>query len=146
MKKFWPLLFLLACTPAKEEIKESTFKEDKAAISDLMNTQQESWNNGDIDEFMVPYLHTKNLRFIGSSGLNKGWQKTLDNYKRSYPTSEKMGTLLFENQEFERLGDEHFLVIGKWNLFRVSDTLSGYYSLIWKKDAEGWKIIADHSS
>jgi ketosteroid isomerase-like protein len=84
--------------------------------------------------------------FVGKSGLNKGWQTTLDNYKRAYPTSEKMGTLLFENKEFESLGNEHFLVIGKWNLFRTSDTLRGYYSLVWKKDQEGWKIIADHSS
>lgn len=146
MIKLWPLLFLLACTPVKEEIQEGTFEGDKAAISDLMNTQQESWNNGDLDEFMAPYLNSKNLRFVGSSGLNKGWQKTLDNYKKSYPTTEKMGTLLFENQEFEGLGNEHFLVIGKWTLFRVSDTLSGYYSLVWKKESSGWKIIADHSS
>jgi ketosteroid isomerase-like protein len=146
MKKLLPLLFLLACNSPKEEIKVNTFAEEKDSISKLMDQQQKAWNSGDLEEFMVPYLHSEDLRFVGSSGLNKGWQTTLDNYKKSYPTSEKMGTLLFENQEFEGLGNEHFLVIGKWNLFRTSDTLSGYYSLVWQKDEEGWKIIADHSS
>ena len=146
MKKLWPLLFLLACSGPKEGIQENTFSQDKESISELMSQQQEAWNSGNLDGFMVPYLHDENLRFVGRSGLNKGWQTTLDNYKKSYPTPEKMGTLLFENEEFEGLGNEHFLVIGKWNLFRTSDTLSGYYSLVWQKDTEGWKIIADHSS
>ena len=146
MKKLWPLLFLLACTSQKEEILINAFEKDKSSISELMLQQQKAWNAGDLDAFMLPYLHDESLRFVGSSGLNKGWKTTLDNYKKSYPTTERMGTLLFENQEFEGLGAEHFLVIGKWNLFRTSDTLSGYYSLVWQKGLEGWVIIADHSS
>ena len=146
MKKLWPLLFLLACNNPKKEVQVNTFEQDKDSISKLMNKQQTAWNDGNLGEFMAPYLNNENLMFVGKSGLNKGWKTTFDNYKRAYPTSEKMGTLLFENKEFESLGNEHFLVIGKWNLFRTSDTLRGYYSLVWKKDQEGWKIIADHSS
>jgi ketosteroid isomerase-like protein len=135
------VLLLFSCSEIHPTNKEAELK-----IKKLMSEQQAAWNNGDLEEFMQPYQKNDELKFVGKSGLNKGWQTTLDNYKKSYPDKEKMGTLLFENLEFEPLGTVHFLVIGKWNLFRKSDTLSGHYSLVWEKQEHGWKIIADHSS
>jgi hypothetical protein len=57
-----------------------------------------------------------------------------------------MGQLLFENLEMEQLAPSSAFVIGKWTLFRSADTLSGHYSLIWKKMGAKWVIVADQSS
>ncbi len=118
----------------------------KSDIGKIMAAQETAWNSGNLKEFMQPYWQSDSLVFIGSRGLNYGWKTTLENYQKSYPDKQAMGTLLFENQRFESLGENHAFVIGRWNLFRESDTLDGSYSLIWRKLEGEWKIVADHSS
>lgn len=112
-----------------------------------MRKQEASWNQGDIASFMNGYWKSDSLMFIGSQGLSKGYNTTLDNYKSSYPDSSAMGRLEFINKEIRRLENHHALVIGSWTLYRSLDTLGGMYSLTWRWNSErGWEIIADHSS
>ncbi len=117
-----------------------------ASIQQVMDNQQQAWNRGDIDGFMTGYWASDSLRFIGKRGITYGWQATLDNYKKSYPGTEAMGRLQFTNLSMELTGDYSAYVIGKWELFRTADTLDGHYSLLWKKQAGQWIIVADHSS
>ena len=48
--------------------------------------------------------------FIGKSGLKKGWNTTLSNYKKSYLNKEEMGTLKFKNIDYKNIDNESFLV------------------------------------
>lgn len=148
MKQLWIVILFVACTsPQPEEVKvKPNATKDKKAIRALMAEQEANWNDGDLKGFMFPYLNSDELSFVGRSGLNKGWESTLENYQKSYPDLETMGELEFNNLEYQPLGKHHFLVIGQWALYRTSDTLSGHYSLVWQNTNEGWKIIADHSS
>ena len=66
-------------------------------INNLMQQQENSWNDGNIDDFMNIYWKNDSLVFIGKSGINYGWDKTIKNYKNSYKTKEQMGTLKFKN-------------------------------------------------
>lgn len=111
-----------------------------------MDTQQNAWNEGDLESFMLPYWKSDSLQFIGKRGINYGWQNTLDNYKKSYPDKDAMGRLQFTNLRSEVLDPSHVFIAGKWELFRIADTLSGHYTLLWKNIGRGWVIIADHSS
>lgn len=141
------LFTLMACQTEthKVEINYNPSEELKV-ISNIMDKQQESWNRGNIDEFMIPYWHSDSLLFIGKSGVNKGWQKTLDNYKKSYPTTEAMGRLEFDNISMEMIDEQNAWVLGKWTLYRIADTLSGHYTLNWRKMSNQWFIVSDHSS
>lgn len=128
---------------------EDSTIDKESVITDInakMAEQESAWNRGDLEAFMSHYWKSDSLSFIGKSGLNKGWQKTLDNYKRSYPNKDAMGMLVFENKEFKALGNEAMLVIGKWTLYRSLDTLGGHYSLIWEPINDNWQITSDHSS
>ena len=82
-------------------------------IRAVLAEQQECWNKGDIDCFMQGYWNSDSLRFIGKSGVNRGWQATLDNYKKSYPDKAAMGTLNFELSNLEPLGTDNYFVTGK---------------------------------
>ena len=115
-------------------------------IRTVLSEQQDCWNQGDIDCFMQGYWNSDSLRFIGKSGVNYGWQATLDNYKKSYPDKAAMGQLEFDILHVEPLGNEHYLVTGKWKLIRETDTPNGLFTLIWKRFEDEWKIIYDHSS
>ena len=76
-----------------------------------------------------------------------GWQATLDNYKRSYPTVEKMGKLHFDGLEISMIESNSALVLGDFHLTLKDDSKSdGNFSLVVKKFEEDWKIIHDHSS
>jgi ketosteroid isomerase-like protein len=146
MKQFLILLSALAWIACQTPSPMQSDAQSIAAIQAVMDTQQVAWNRGDIDGFMQGYWASDSLRFIGKRGITFGWQSTLDNYKKSYPGTEAMGRLQFTNLSMEITGDSSAYVIGKWELFRTADTLSGHYSLLWKCMNGRWIIVADHTS
>lgn len=111
-----------------------------------MTKQMECWNKGDFNGYMEGYWKSDSLRFLGKRGLTRGWQKTLENYKKSYPDVQSMGKLKFDHISFEKLNNLQMFVVGKWTLEREKETLRGHYSLLWKKIDGEWKVIFDHSS
>lgn len=121
------------------------FSQEKEILK-VMQTQQIAWNKGNIDGFMQGYWKSDSLLFIGSKGPTYGWQKTLDNYKKSYPDKDKMGTLEFFDVKVKMLGKKHAYIFGKWKLVRQNDTPNGIYTLIFQKFKDGWKIISDHTN
>jgi hypothetical protein len=146
MKHFLVLICALAWIACQTPATKRSDAQSLATIQAIMDTQQVAWNRGDIDGFMQGYWPSDSLRFIGKRGITFGWQSTLDNYKKSYPGAEAMGRLQFTNLSMEMTGDSSAYVIGKWELFRTADTLSGHYSLLWKYMNGRWIIVADHSS
>jgi ketosteroid isomerase-like protein len=140
---FTGALLWISC---KEQMKSPDASLVKEAIQQVMDEQEAAWNQGDLEGFMQGYWKSDSLRFIGKRGITYGWQPTLDNYKQSYPDSDAMGKLQFTNLSMEITGDSSTYVIGKWELFRTTDTLAGHYSLLWKNLNGRWLIIADHSS
>lgn len=110
-----------------------------------MLEQEQAWNKGDIKKFMQHYWQNDSLTFIGSKGVTRGWQKTLDNYIKSYPTKESMGQLTFTIIETTALSTESVYVIGKWEL-KKEKPASGHFTLLWKKINNAWVIVSDHTS
>ncbi len=126
----------------------SAYAQNKPAdrVRDVMKQQVSAWNRGDIEAFMETYWKSDSLLFAGKNGITYGWQKTLENYKKSYPTKKDMGTLEFDILKVQPLGSNYYNVVGKWHLMRESGDLQGYYTLIFKKINNSWKIIQDHTS
>jgi ketosteroid isomerase-like protein len=120
-------------------------KDEIKVIETLMYKQQVDWNNGDIKGFMDYYWNSDSLKFIGSKGITYGWQKTLDNYIKSYPNKEAMGILKFTILESTQLSKTSIYVIGKWELQKEKPS-GGHFTLLWKKINSKWVIVADHTS
>ena len=81
-----------------------------------------------------------------SSNVTRGWQPTLDRYKKSYDTREKMGTLTFSDLEITVLSKDAAVVLGSWALARENDNPKGKFTLIFRKFKDGWRIVHDHTS
>lgn len=141
MKTLLPLFILLILASCSRN-----FESDKVEIKIAMEKQVKCWSNGDLDGYMDGYWKSDSLRFLGRKGLRKGWQTTLNNYKKAYPDKSAMGKLIFKNISFEPLNNKQIFVVGEWALEREKDTLSGYYSLIWEKIDGQWKVIFDHTN
>lgn len=119
---------------------------DKTAILNLLETQRNDWNKGDLEAFMQAYWKSDSLLFVGKSGPTYGWQKTLDNYKKGYPNKDAMGFLTFGIKKVEFLTKDQAFVLGSWHLKRSKDELQGYYTLLFRKIKGEWKVVVDHSS
>jgi hypothetical protein len=110
-----------------------------------LKIQESLWNEGNIDGFMKFYWHSDSLKFIGSKGITYGWQKTLDNYKKSYPNKTEMGILKFTILSNVQISENYIYLIGKWQLTKEKP-VEGHFTLLWKKIKGQWLIIADHTS
>ncbi|WP_299757726.1 DUF4440 domain-containing protein [uncultured Pontibacter sp.] len=139
------MLGLSACSSTQTTVSTTN---TNAEVRQVLEEQAQCWSAGDLECYMQGYWRSDSLLFIGSRGLTYGWQQTLDNYKRSYPDASAMGKLNFDLKELRQLSPETMLVVGKWHLQRdaAKGDLEGHFSVIFRRFADGWKIIADHSS
>jgi len=155
MKKFI-LAFGLAlitytCISVRADVGDVTVVEStdydtaKTAILKVMKDQEIAWNNGDLEGFMQGYWKSDSLKFYGSNGLTKGWQNTLDNYKRGYPTKAETGTLNFVINDISRIENDNFWVMGEYHLKREVGDANGVFIIIFKRINNEWKIVADMS-
>ncbi len=119
---------------------------NEAAIVKVLLLQVKDWNEGNIDSFMDGYWQSDSLLFLGNTGITKGWQKMLENYKTSYPDTFAMGKLSLDLIEIKRITDLDYFVAGKWNLKRINSSLGGTFSLLFRKIKNKWVIVADHST
>jgi len=127
---------------------QSQKAKDKIAVDirALMDKQVSAWNAGDIDGFMNGYWRSDKLVFISGDKVTRGWQPTLDNYKKGYDSRAKMGVLTFSDIEVNVLSDDAAVVLGSWALAREKDNPHGKFTLTFRKLKEGWRIIMDHTS
>lgn len=119
---------------------------DKSEIMSVLENQRIAWNNGDLEQYMMGYWKSDSLLFVGKRGPQYGWQKTFDNYKKSYPDKSAMGKLTFNILKVDVYTSDYAFVLGEWILDREKDQPRGFFTLQMKKIAGQWKVIADHSS
>jgi uncharacterized protein (TIGR02246 family) len=136
-------LIFAATVNAQSDSQKSKASSDIRAV---MDQQAVAWNNGDIDGFMKGYWNSEKLVFVSGDKVTRGWQQTLDNYKKSYDSKAKMGTLTFSDLEVNVLSKDAAVVLGSWSLEREGDHPHGKFTLTFRKLKEGWRIIMDHTS
>jgi ketosteroid isomerase-like protein len=118
----------------------------KADIRKVMDEQVAAWNRGDIDGFMKGYWNSPQMTFVSGSSVTRGWQPTLERYKKSYDSRAKMGVLSFTELEITVTGKDSAVVLGRFKLVRENDKPTGMFTLNFRKFKDGWKIILDHTS
>jgi ketosteroid isomerase-like protein len=143
MKSFYLAIFFLVTL---QVFSQNSRVEDEKAIRQVLSTQQSAWNNFDLEGFMQGYWKSDSLKFYGNGGVTKGWQKTLDNYKKNYPSKEYIGELNFTLKSIYPIEENSYYVMGEYHLKRSVGDAHGEFLIILKKMNGEWKIIADMSS
>lgn len=96
---------------------------------------------------MEHYLKSDELTFSSGGKVTRGWQATLDSYRKRYPDRQAMGQLEFSSLEFRTLGESAALVLGNWLLKRdKQEDVGGNFTLVLQKLDVGWVIVHDHTS
>ncbi len=114
-------------------------------IKEVLTLQTAAWNQGDIDGFMQGYWNSPQLVFVGGANVTRGWQPTLEHYKKKYDSRAKMGVLTFSDLEVEVLSKDSAVVLGSWAL-QAQNNPHGKFTLIFRRFKDGWKIVHDHTS
>ena len=130
-------LFLAAATRA----------DDEKDIRQVLDEQAVAWNKGDLVGFMKGYWKSKDLTFLSGKDSTRGWDETLERYKKRYQAEGKeMGKLTFSDLDVRVLATGVAHITGRWELKLEKETVGGRYTLIMKKLDEGWRIVHDHTS
>jgi len=120
----------------------------KTSIQQVLDDQQAAWNKGDLEAFMAGYWKSDDLSFYSGGDKTKGWQATMERYKKKYQGEGKeMGTLTFSELDISLAGTDNAILRGRWQLkFKDGKTAGGLYTLWFRKLPEGWRIVHDHTS
>ncbi len=155
MKYLYILAFAflsLSCISIKADVTSETiekqdtdFDSAEAGIRLVMEAQEIAWNKHDLEGFMQGYWKSETLKFYGSNGLTLGWENTLANYKKGYPTKAESGTLNFVINDLSKIEGDNYWVMGEYHLKREVGDADGVFIIIFKKIDGQWKIVADMS-
>ena len=138
-------IFLLCLLTISITVTSQTQVKDEEAIRAVLKMQQDAWNQNDLEGFMQGYWKSDSLKFYGSKGITSGWEKTLENYKKGYPSKEYTGTLSFTIETITKIEENSYYVMGQFHLVRDTGNANGVFLIIFRKIEGEWKIIADLS-
>ena len=136
---FTIVTLLASCSTYSEE-------QDKSEIINVLKAQEKAWSKHDLEGYMQGYWKSDSLKFYGSSGLTYGWDKTLANYKKGYPTPDHSGILKFKVNDISKIEKESYYIMGEYHLTRKIGNANGIFMIIFRKIDGEWKIVADTSS
>src|ERR1700677_5182680 len=119
-----------------------------AAIRHLLDQQTADWNRGDVDAFMKSYEDSPDTTFVGQT-VQYGYATIRDRYQKLYSSPAAMGKLTFTHLAIRVLDSGYAVATGNFHLERTAaggGNAEGIFSLLLKREAQGWKIILDHSN
>ena len=138
------LLALVAAVP----LAPAAQADDTAAVHALLAAQVAAWNRGDLESFMSGYWRSPELMFCSGANVTKGWDATLERYRKRYQAEgREMGTLRFEALEVQLLGKDAAFARGEYHLkMKDGQEPHGRFTLVLRRIGGDWRIVHDHTS
>jgi beta-aspartyl-peptidase (threonine type) len=132
-------LFAARAEPPADEAK---------AIRAVLDAQCAAWNRGDLEGYMDGYWRDAQMTFYSGNDVTRGWQPTLERYRRRYQGEGRaMGKLTFADVEAAALGGEHGYARGRWKVdFPDGKSSEGLFTLILRRVDGKWRVVHDHTS
>lgn len=148
------LILALALTIAPLAVAQNV-NAARIAVQSAMADSAEGWNSGNLDRFLAIYSDDPATSFTTNEGVVRGKAQVRARYMASY--AEQFGPnraarpleLSFVFEDFRLVGTDHALLIARWKLVTHADekdAQTGVTTLLFRNEAGGWKIVADHSS
>lgn len=119
-----------------------------AAVRAVLDAQVAAWNRGDLEGFMAGYWRSPELVFCSGATVTKGWDATLERYRKRYQAEgREMGRLSFDRIEVQPLGADAAFARGAFRL-QMSDGQEphGLFTLVLRRMDGAWRIVHDHTS
>jgi ketosteroid isomerase-like protein len=134
---------LSACAGARTPLAQ--LPDPSAEILPIELETAAAWNRGDLAGHVAAYADSA---VFMAPGPVVGREKIQASLARSFWREGRPAyTLRYEDVSLRPLGRDHALMTGRFVLSGGDrPERSGWFSLVWERTAEGWRIIHDHSS
>jgi uncharacterized protein (TIGR02246 family) len=131
-----PMMLAAAVAPTTAEV----------AITAAMTDSAAGWSTGDMPRFLAVYAG--DAVFVTKDGLVRGKPAIAARYAKTYGADPAArGRLSFRMLGFRRIDANHRMLWAKWLLdYPGGKQDAGVTSLLFERQAAGWKIVSDHSS
>jgi len=116
-----------------------------AEILALQDSTASAWNHDNLSGHVAPYADTATFM---APGPIRGQDRIRASLERSFWREGKpVQQLRYDSLQVRPLGSDYALVTGRFTLYGGGrQDRSGWFSLVYARTPEGWKIIHDHSS
>lgn len=142
------LLLAGACAgPASGPVPQpSTWAADEAQIRAATRASSEAWNRGDLRGHLAIYVDS--VTFMTRTGPRPGVAAIEESFTRTYfRDGRPKQQLRFEQTVVRPLGRDAALETGRFILSGGGEAeQSGWFSLVWVRTVQGWRVVHDHSS
>ena len=131
-----------------EEEPEFSAQDMRGAIENALADSVAGWNAGDMDRFIGVYSQAPDITYVSGEDLVRGRDGLAERYEKNYDfaDADARGELDIETLDFRPLGVDHALLVGRYTLtWPDKEPASGPTSLVFAREKDGWKIVADHS-
>ena len=122
------------------------FASDAAAIKATLDTTAAGWNRGELPVYLSAYVDSATA--MGSTGLVRG-VKGIEGQMRAgfWRTGRPLQTLSYDHLEIRPIGPSQAIVTGQYILTGGGrPDRTGWFTTIWVRTPNGWRMVHDHSS
>ena len=120
--------------------------QDEAALRRLLQESADAFNAGDLSGHLASY--DDSVTFMTKSGPRPGIAPIEKAFRERYFKDGKpKQQLRFEQVAVRFLSDDVALVTGRYVLSGGNEPeQSGWFTTLWKRTLQGWRVVHDHSS
>jgi hypothetical protein len=154
-----PILGLCLCVPvmAQEQngwqfdslgANSGVSKSDAQQVYEVLLKMLDRWNAHDMEGHLEVYWKSPELLVVVDSEQFNGWQQLHDSYINGYPDRNAMGFITPARIQVKLLKPDLALALTWWSVsFPTSKKkVVGNTTMNLQKFADGWKIVASHTS
>jgi hypothetical protein len=126
----------------------SVSKSDPQQVYEVLLKMLDRWNAHDIEGHLEVYWKSPELLVVVDSEQFNGWQQLHDSYLNGYPDRSSMGFIQPKRIQVKLLKPDLALALTWWSISfpHSKQTVIGNTTMNLQKFADGWKIVASHSS
>jgi ketosteroid isomerase-like protein len=124
----------------------ATAHTDAQELYGVINQMVALWNAHDIEHYMDFFWKSDNLLVVSDGEQILGWNNLLATYQRSYPNRQNMAICSLERVKIQSLDADLSLVLSWWTVRCGSHNSYSTDTAIFRKFADGWKVVADHAT
>ena len=108
---------------------------------------REAWNTGDFETYMQYHENRPETLLIFDQNVYEGWDAVRALYKNIFDTGARKGEVSFSNERVFSLSENTATLTANWCLQSLEGRqIGGIFTLALRRNAEGWRIVVDHSA
>ncbi|MBV9105920.1 MAG: DUF3225 domain-containing protein [Verrucomicrobia bacterium] len=121
---------------------------DSQLVYEVLLKMLDRWNAHDIEGHLEVYWKSPDLLVVVDSEQFNGWQQLHDSYINGYPDRSSMGYITPARIQVKLLKPDLALALTWWSISfpNSKQKVVGNTTMNLQKFAEGWKVVAAHSS